>query len=198
MKPYASGIGELALWLRDFVWDLYPDSNELIYDNYNAVAFGWSPTDRVGHTFCSIALSREYVHFGFYWGSQIADPEKKLLGKGNQYRYIIVRDAAEFPKAYITRLLQEAYVNSLAKVKDEKQIMKGKTIVKSISPVKKRPGAGVVKKGAGSGKKTVVSKKAATGKKQTGSKKTVAAKRPANSKKPMVGKAPAKKSGKKK
>ncbi len=160
MKPYAPGIGKLALWLRDFVWDLYPDSNELIYDNYNAVAFGWSPTDRVGHTFCSIALSREYVHFGFYWGSQIADPEKMLLGKGNQYRYIIVRNAADFPKAYITRLLREAYVNSLAKVKDEKQIMKGKTITKSISPVKKRPGVetGATKKRAG-GKKTAISKK---------------------------------------
>jgi len=34
--------------LREFVWDLYPDSNELIYDNYNAVAFGWTPTEKMG------------------------------------------------------------------------------------------------------------------------------------------------------
>jgi hypothetical protein len=48
---------------------LYPDSNELIYDNYNAPAVGWSPTDRVGHTFCSIAIGRtsKNIHFGFYW-----------------------------------------------------------------------------------------------------------------------------------
>ena len=76
------------MWLRDFVWDLYPQCNELIYDNYNALAFGWSPTDRLGHTFCSVAVMEKYLHFGFYWGAQIADPEKKLLGKGNQYRYI--------------------------------------------------------------------------------------------------------------
>ena len=35
------------MWLRDFAWDLCPKTNELIYDNYNAVAFGWSPTDKV-------------------------------------------------------------------------------------------------------------------------------------------------------
>ena len=52
LKPFAQEIQETALWLRDFVWTLYPHANELIYDNYNALAFGWSPTDKVGHTFC--------------------------------------------------------------------------------------------------------------------------------------------------
>jgi hypothetical protein len=141
LKPFNDEIRELALWLREFVWELYPHANELIYDNYNAVAFGWSPTDRLGHTFCSIAVgSNKYVHFGFYWGSEIGDPEKMLLGKGSQYRYIIVRNKNEFPKNYIKKLLKEAYANSLAKVKDKKQLMKGANIIKSISPVKKRPG----------------------------------------------------------
>ncbi len=88
---------------------------------YNAVAFGWSITEKLGHTFCSVAVLPKYVHFGFYWGSQIADPDKLLLGKGNQYRYIIVRTKEEFPKAYIKKLLKEAYANSLAKVKDTKR-----------------------------------------------------------------------------
>lgn len=140
LQPFSKEIQELAMWLREFIWDLYPNTNELIYDNYNAVAVGWSPTDRVGHTFCSIAVgSNKYVHFGFYWGSQIADPEKMLLGKGNQYRYIIVNNKDDFPKTYIKKLLKEAYANSLAKVEDKKQIIKGMTITKSISPVKKRP-----------------------------------------------------------
>src|SRR3954469_14630327 len=122
LTPFGDEITELVLWLREFVWDLYPNTNELIYDNYNALAFGWSPTDKVGHTFCSIAIGRtsHNVHFGFYWGSEIADPEKKLIGEGNQYRYILVEDVKQFPKAYIKKLLKEAYANSLAKVKDKK------------------------------------------------------------------------------
>src|SRR5205809_7652996 len=139
LKPFPEDIQERALWLRKFVWDLYPHCNELIYDNYNAVAFGWSPTDRVGHTFCSIAVGRssKNVHFGFYWGSELSDPDKILLGEGNQYRYILVTDKNKFPKTYIKKLLKEAYVNSLAKVKDQKQILQGMTIVKSISEKKR-------------------------------------------------------------
>jgi len=148
LKPFEDDIQEIALWLREFVWNLYPNANELIYDNYNALAFGWSPTDRVGHTFCSIAVGRssKNVHFGFYWGSQIADPDKILLGKGNQYRYILVKNKDDFPKTYIKKLIKEAYGNSLAKVKDKKQIMQGATITKSISPVKRRSGSVPTKK----------------------------------------------------
>ena len=138
LKPFSEEIIERVLWLREFIWDLYPQTNELIYDNYNALAVGWSPTDRVGHTFCSIAVGRtsNNVHFGFYWGSEISDPDKVLLGEGNQYRYILVPDKNKFPKAYIKKLVKEAYANSLAKVKDKKQIMNGQTIVKSISAKK--------------------------------------------------------------
>jgi hypothetical protein len=130
---------KLALWLREFIWDLYPQTNELIYDNYNALAIGWSPTDRAGHIFCSIAIGRtsKNVHFGFYWGSEIPDPKKILIGNGKQYRYILVKNKKDFPKTYIKKLLKDAYMNSLAKVKDTEQIIKGATITKSISPVKR-------------------------------------------------------------
>lgn len=47
-------------------------------------------------------------------------------------------DKNKFPKAYIKRLVNEAYANSLSKVKDQKQIINGQTIVKSVSD-KKRP-----------------------------------------------------------
>jgi hypothetical protein len=140
LDPYPTEIQQKALWLRDFVWDMYPTANELIYDNYNALALGWSPTDRQGHIFCSVALYRpgKNIHFGFYWGSELNDPEKKLLGNGKQYRYILVNELDDFPKEYIVRLVKEAYANSLAKVKDQKQLMEGRTITKMISAKKRQ------------------------------------------------------------
>jgi hypothetical protein len=140
LKPFGTDIIDLVMWLRDFAWHLCPKTNELIYDDYNAVAIGWSPTGKVGHTICSIAVGRssKNIHFGFYWGNEISDPDKILLGKGNQYRYIIVTDKNKFPKAYIRKLVIEAHANSLAKVKDQKQIIHGQTIIKSVSE-KKRP-----------------------------------------------------------
>ncbi len=80
LKPFSPEITGLVFWLRDFTWDLYPDTNELIYDNYNAVA-----TDRLGHVFCSIGIfrSNQNIYYGFYRGSEIADPEKNCWAKEN-------------------------------------------------------------------------------------------------------------------
>lgn len=148
LTPFSDDIQEIVWWLREFVWDLYPHCNELIYDNYNAVAFGWSLSDKLGDTFCSIAVGRtsKNIHLGFFWGSKISDPDKILLGKGNQYRYILVKNKKEFPKTYIKKLLKEAYDYSFNKMKDKNQVIKGATITKSISPVKRKSGKVQVKK----------------------------------------------------
>lgn len=148
LKPFSGDTNKIVLWLRDFVWDLYPQTNELIYDNYNAVALGWSPTDRVGHIFCTIAVGRtsNNIHFGFYWGAALSDPDHILLGEGNQYRYILVKSLGQFPKAYMKKLMKEAYSNSLAKVKDQKQIRTGQTITKSVSEKKRTTTSNAKKK----------------------------------------------------
>lgn len=147
LKTFPGEVQAKAIWIREFIWDLYPDSNELIYDNYNALAVGWSPTDRVGHTFCSFALGRtsHNVHFGFYYGAELNDPKGILLGEGNQYRYILVGERADFPEGYIRKLMKDAYKLSVSKIKDPAQIMNGKTIFKSSSGKKrtsKRPSPG--------------------------------------------------------
>jgi hypothetical protein len=128
-----------VIWLREFVWDLYPQANELIYDNYNALAVGWSVTEKLGQTFCSIAVYRssQGIHFGFYWGSELADPQKLLLGDGNQYRYVRVDNLDDFPRNYIIGLMEQAWENSLAKVKKPKDVVQGKTILKMVSPKKR-------------------------------------------------------------
>ena len=141
LKPFPADIKERALWLREFVWDLYPDSNELIYDNYNAVAFGWSLTDKLGQTFCTMAVGRtsSNIHFGFYYGNVLADPKGILLGEGNQYRYILVGELSAFPKTYIKSLLKEAYNRAKTGLKPGTERKHGVTILKSVSAKKRAP-----------------------------------------------------------
>jgi hypothetical protein len=139
LLPFPDGVKAAALWLRAFVWDLYPETNELIYDNYNAVALGWSPTDKAGDVFCSIAVYSAHVNFGFNRGSEIPDKQKLLSGDASFYRYIKVVDKDDFPEEYIKQLLEMAYENSVSRLKPVKKVIKGETIVKSVSPVKRRP-----------------------------------------------------------
>ena len=67
----------------------------------------------------------------------MADPEKLLIGNRNQYRYLVVNDRKDFPGTYIKKLLREAYINSVSKVKDPKQFVEGQTIIKSVSIAKR-------------------------------------------------------------
>ncbi len=141
LKPFPVEIQETALWLREFVWDLYPDSNELIYDNYNAVAFGWGDSDKLADVFCSIAVYGKGVNLGFNRGSEIPDAKKILLGDGSLYRFIRVKSETDFPKTEIKKLLKYAHTHAKVRMKEkgQTQILKGTTIVKSISPKKRRP-----------------------------------------------------------
>lgn len=156
LKPFPQETQRRLYALRAFIWEEYPEANELIYDNYNALALGWSPTDRVGHIFCNIALGRSThrIHFGFYWGSRLHDPKGMLMGEGNQYRYLIVEEEKSYNNAYIRKLMKEAYAYSQSLVKDPKQIIKGQTLTKSISEKKRPAGRKIgLKKKSGKGKR---------------------------------------------
>ncbi|MEO6656470.1 MAG: YdeI/OmpD-associated family protein [Pyrinomonadaceae bacterium] len=131
---------EIALWLRDWVWELYPACNELIYDNYNFLAFGWGPTDRMSDIFCSIAVGTRGVIFGFMWGVKLDDPNGLLAGGGNQFRSLRVPDIKKFPKTDVKRLLKQAFDIAIERLKGKPETPNGQTITKSISPTKRRPG----------------------------------------------------------
>jgi hypothetical protein len=139
LKPFPDSVKEITLWLREFIWHLYPSCNELIYDNYNALAIAFALSDKASDAFCGIAVYSKHVNFGFNRGSEITDPDKILNGNGSLYRYITIKEKNDFPKTYIKKLLKEAYINSLARLKENKQTLKGQTITKLISPVQRRP-----------------------------------------------------------
>lgn len=129
----------LALWLREWVWAQYPKANEILYDNYNALVIGWSITGKPNQSFGSVICNRpnQLIHFGFYWGALLPDPEHRLHGAGKQYRYLIVRDKESFPSNYVTDLLRHAYAVALSKTPADMAIPEGKVITRAEVPVKR-------------------------------------------------------------
>ena len=139
LKPFPSEVQEITKWLRDFVWATCPDCNELIYDNYNALAIGFGLSDRASDVFCSIAVYSKYVNFGFLRGHEISDPDKLLKGAGKMYRYITIKEQKDLPKAYIKKLLLESAINATSRLKEERKGLKKATITKAVSAKKRRP-----------------------------------------------------------
>jgi hypothetical protein len=139
LKPFDKKVQTTALQLREFVLDMLPGSNELIYDNYNALAIGYSLTDKQKEMFCHIAVYSKHVNIGFDRGVDLDDPKQILKGAGNRIRHITVTDFESFQKSYVKTLLKQAHKLTIDAYDKKTQTISAQSIVKSISANKKRP-----------------------------------------------------------
>jgi hypothetical protein len=65
-----------------------PGAFELAYDNYNALAIGFSPTEKASSAALSIVLYPRWVSLCFLYGARLDDPHGLLRGAGRQVRHI--------------------------------------------------------------------------------------------------------------
>lgn len=61
LHPYDANIQSLTISLRDFIIEMVPEANELIWDNYNAVALAYSKSEKLKDAF--LALRRGLSSF---------------------------------------------------------------------------------------------------------------------------------------
>src|ERR1700689_1139216 len=68
----------------------YPYAVELVYDNYNAVAIGFAPTERASEAIFSIAVFPRWVSLFFLQAKGLQDPDRLLKGNGKVARHIVL------------------------------------------------------------------------------------------------------------
>jgi hypothetical protein len=113
----------------------FPTALELVYDNYQFLAIGYSATERASDCFASLAVSPKGVALSFYYGSTLPDPQGVLLGSGNQNRFIRLSSAATLAAPAVVALLRAATAQAQSPLPASGR---GRTIIKSVS-VKQRP-----------------------------------------------------------
>ncbi len=112
-----------------------PSANELVYDNYNFLAIGYSASERASDCVVSLAAGSNGVSLSFYYGATLPDPDGILLGSGNQNRFVRLPTATMLAEPKVERLIRAA----LAQAKTPMPTTgRGRAIVKSIS-AKQRP-----------------------------------------------------------
>lgn len=114
---------------------LYPTALELVYDNYNALAIGFSPTERASDVIFSIAVYPRWVSLFFMQARGLPDPEKLLKGSGNVARHIVLDGAKTLDVPAVRALMQEAEARARVPF-DPKG--KHRQIIKAVS-AKQRP-----------------------------------------------------------
>ncbi len=74
---------------------LVPGAVEMVYDNYNWLVIGFSPTERPSEAIFSLVLPPGRVTLCFLQGAGLPDPAKRLQGSGNVVRNIRLYNADE-------------------------------------------------------------------------------------------------------
>jgi hypothetical protein len=109
----------------------YPHAAELVYDNYNAVAIGFGPTEKASEAIFSIAVFPRWVSLFFLQAKELQDPGQILRGNGKVARHIVLSSLNVLNDPAVIDLMQQA--EKTAKVPfhlDGKHSL----VIKSISP----------------------------------------------------------------
>lgn len=86
----------------------FPTAIELVYDNYNALAVGFSPSERTSEVIVSLAVYASGVILYFMYGAHLPDPQQLLEGSGKQGRFIRLDDLSVLDKPAVKALLRAA------------------------------------------------------------------------------------------
>jgi hypothetical protein len=98
---------ELFSDLRQFILEIHPDSNELLYYTH-ALSTVFSVSERLSDAFCLLPIYTNHLNFGFSKGTLLKDPHKLLTGTGNLMRHIDVKKESDYRNPKVKALLEEA------------------------------------------------------------------------------------------
>jgi len=139
LKPYDRNIRDLALAIRNFVIPEMAPCIEFIYDAYNAVAFGYGPTESHDDGAIHVAVYSKYVNLGFNQGAHMKDPAKLLKGTGKNVRHITIKSEADLRRPEIRQYLREARVLAASACPYASELKGVRSVVKAIYIKKRRP-----------------------------------------------------------
>ncbi len=100
----AAQLREARTRLRAF----FPQGFELVFDNYNALVFGISPTARSPDAFISVAGYPRWVTLFFLHGAQLHDPKGLLEGEGKQVRSIRLKTSEDINQTDVQAIIMQA------------------------------------------------------------------------------------------
>ncbi len=137
LDKYSPEIAAVGRATRARMRKLLPTAHELVYDNYNALAIGYSPTEKASDGIFSIALYTRWVRLFFLQGAGLPDPDGPLEGSGSTVRSIrLTSGAADLDKPAVKKLIAVAL--KAAKTPIDPKVGPGTLLIKSIS-AKQRP-----------------------------------------------------------
>jgi hypothetical protein len=108
LSRYTPDIAAQLTQARRAMRSAFPRGYELVFDNYNALVFAISPSERPADAFVSVAGYPRWVTLFFLHGAQLKDPAGLLEGSGKQVRSIRLTAQKRISAPEVKALVKQA------------------------------------------------------------------------------------------
>lgn len=107
LKTTSSQVATLARQAKELIQAIMPEVVEVVWPTQKISGYGVGPK-KMSEQFCYIALFKERINLGFYYGADLPDPENLLEGSGQNLRHIKINQPAQLENPALRDLVMAA------------------------------------------------------------------------------------------
>ena len=110
LAKYTPEIAAQLQAAREHLAKHFPHGFELVYDNYNALVFAFSSSERASDAILSVAGYPKWVTLFFAQATTLPDPAHILEGSGTQFRSVRLQPPSRLTEPAVQELIKAAKV----------------------------------------------------------------------------------------
>jgi hypothetical protein len=100
-------VRELAIRAKALIQEVMPEVVEVAWPRQRIAGYGVGPK-KMSEQFCYIAVFKDRINLGFYYGAELPDPEGLLEGTGELLRHVKISALEQLEDPALRRLLEAA------------------------------------------------------------------------------------------
>ena len=93
----------LYIDIRDFILDLAPETNELLYNTHTLTSV-YCISEKISDGFCMLPIYTNHLNLGFHKGTLLSDSHKLLQGTGKLIRHIPIANTKDYRNPKVKNL----------------------------------------------------------------------------------------------
>ncbi len=100
-------VKQLTERAKSLITEAMPEAVEVAWPRQNIVSYGVGPKKMSEH-FCYIAVLKDRINLGFYYGAELPDPDRLLEGTGKLLRHIKIRTLSDLENPAVAGLIDRS------------------------------------------------------------------------------------------
>ena len=105
LEQFDSDVQDLAKAAKKLISEVYPAVVEVPWVRQRIIGYGVGPKKMSEH-FCYIALFKNRINLGFYYGAELPDPEGLLEGTGKLLRHVKISSLEQLESPALRSLVK--------------------------------------------------------------------------------------------